>query len=361
LSYALVWTLACCLAANRLPAYAEGEPIRLAGELKESCRSLGEGYRVNREGFSALTCRFAWRCGTANSLEDAQRGQLVDPIEHAGLWIVDGERVRYELSCTSPDLQGKAPQARRAVTVAGMRVPKNVDVAGIECFFLKSATYRAHQSKLLKGVSLIPPDIQEVSGVLLTPFSLGFMGRDERFSPANLLKGVAEGRCSGRIDGIVEQKGRSLVGISVGEEKGAPPLRGFQLDPGRGFLPMHWWDTDADTGERLYEESTLAVKDCGAGRWFPMRSIVVLGGKDAPWPRSVQEVRVTELKLERPASTEFHLDLAAGTSIKIVRSSNFMRLPAATRIYDTDLESLAQRVIQASKARTSGRNAAKNR
>jgi hypothetical protein len=92
-----------------------------------------------------------------------------------------------------------------------------------------------------------------------------------------------------------------------------------------------------------------------------MRSIVVLGGKDTPWPRRVREVRVTELKLERPASTEFHLDLTAGTSIKIVKSSNFMRLPAATRIYDTDLESLAQRVIEASKARTSRRNAAKNR
>jgi hypothetical protein len=77
-----------------------------------------------------------------------------------------------------------------------------------------------------------------------------------------------------------------------------------------------------------------------------MRSIVVQGGANGRWPKVVKEMRVTELKLERPEAKAFYLDVPAGTQVLILGSQNSVKIKADTRVHESQLESLAQQAIE---------------
>jgi hypothetical protein len=308
------------------------------------------GYRTNRESFTAFSCRFKWAYGTARSIEAARRGELDDKLEHDGLWLVDGQRVRYDLVCTSVNLGDGFNRAANNARGAKGAV---VQTRGVEHFYLKNDRIRARQSKIIKTINLFPVEMPD-DGIDVTPFSLGVMGGNEILNPAALLQDVVDGRVSGQFTDAIEEHGRPLAAIAA-EGKGERARWDYRLDPGRGYLPMHFWKSDPNTGKTYYEAFVLEAKDCGSSRWFPTRAIVVMGDRDAPWPKRVREMHVTELKLEPPDSKDFFLDLSSGTRVVDSRLKNVFTMPDDTRVYESQLESLVERAAEHRAAREQAR------
>jgi hypothetical protein len=321
---------------------------KAAGERKaqDIFRVIAEGYRTNRESFTAFSCRFKWTFGKAQSLEDARLGKFQDVCEHDGLWLVDGQRTRYDLICTTVNLAQEFDRARAEYgKTAGAKREGMIQLRGHEYFYLKNELWRARQSKVIKCVTLVPLGVEDQVGTDPTPFSLGVMGGNEELSPAALLKRVVEGQMIGRFDGTVVEGGRTLLAVSWGN-KGERLRLSHRFDPERGYLPVRIWDSDPATAKIYYEAFILDAKNCGSGRWFPMRSIVVKGGVSGRWPKRVRETRVTDLKLERPDGKEFYLDVPARTQVVIVDSPNFFNIKKDTRVHESQLESLAQQAIE---------------
>jgi hypothetical protein len=214
-------------------------------------RVISEGYRTNRESFTAFSCRFKWTIGKAQSLEDARLGKLDDVCGHDGLWLVDGERTRYELICTTVNLAQEFDRARAEYRKAARaKRTRGITLRGQEYFFLKNELWRARQSKLIKSVNLVPLDVEDPVGTHITPFALGVMGGNEELSPAVLLKGVVEGQSLGRFDGTVEEGGKRLLAVSW-ERKGEHLRRTHRFDPEQGYLPLRFWDSGSRHREDL--------------------------------------------------------------------------------------------------------------
>jgi hypothetical protein len=346
----ICWVTACGLlllstaAATCSAGDAAQEAAGSEGNAKDIFGAIAEGYRANRESFTEFSCRFKWRNGKARSLEDARNGKLEQVLEHDGLWIVDGLRTRYQFVCSSVNLSQEFDRA----VVARRKTPgitREISLPGQEYFYLKNGTMRAHQSKIIKSLNLIPLETEDPAGIQVTPFALGLMGGDEVLGPSAILKGVVDGHFIGRFDGTVEEAGKPLLAVSRGY-KGEGLRTSYRFDPERGYLVVHFWDSDPHSGKRNYEAFMVEAKDCGSGRWFPMRSIVVPGEENEPWPRRVKEMRVTELTLGRPADQDFVLDVPAGTQVTIVHTSNSVNIEHDTRVHESELESLAQRAIE---------------
>jgi hypothetical protein len=321
---------------------------------KEVFGTIAEGYRTNRESFSAFSCRFKWTYGTARSIEAARHGQLEDKLEHDGLWLVDGQRVRHELVCTSLNLNEAFSQAAKSAQGAhGAVVAQS---RGLQHFYLKNDRVRAHQSKIMRCINLVPVDLEDGIGVRITPFSLGVMGEDERFSPAALLTGVVHGDVTGHFNGLVEDNGTPLVSLTV-ENASEKARVDYRFDPERGYLPVHLWKSDPTTGKCYDETFILEARNCGSARWFPTRAIVV-EDKDAPWPKSVRELRVTDLTLGPQGGKEFFLDATAGTRVLIAHSAiSAFKVQQDVRINESQLESLVQRAAEHRAAREQSRKA----
>jgi hypothetical protein len=342
-------TVACVLTvvSGFAGADAPNRQAAVGGSVKQAFGTIAEGYRSNRESFSAFSCRFKWTYGTARSIEAARRGELDDKLEHDGVWIVHDQRMRYDLVCRSVNL---GDEFSRAAKVAGdAKGSAVVQARGLEQFYLKNDRIRARQSKVIKMVSLYSLDARD-SGINVTPFTLGVMGENGIGSPAEILKEVVDGTLSGQYTGAVEEGGKPLAELAVGR-KGEPLRWYYRFDPERGYLPMHFWTTDPKSGKTRYEAFILEARNSGIGRWFPTRAIVVMGDKDAPWPKPVRYLHVTELKCEPPDSKDFFLDIASGTRVVVWPSKAVINVRENSRVYESQLQSLVQRATERQAAR----------
>src|SRR5579875_2621801 len=78
-----------------------GVCIVCAGQDHEEITKLkliSHSYQANRDAFSQLYCRFHVNYATVEKLEEIPSGKLKNRFVVQGIWIVDGPRVRLELS-----------------------------------------------------------------------------------------------------------------------------------------------------------------------------------------------------------------------------------------------------------------------
>jgi hypothetical protein len=327
-----VFVASAVLVATHLRCLAGDGTGSVGQDIKTVCRTIADGYRANRTSFGAFTCRFTFKWGQAATLDDAKIGKIESTVEADGLWIVDGPRTRYLLVTTSvKPRKGPEPVEQRNVREHQVTV---VATPGVQESYLQNKDVRAQQSG--RFIRLSPARGKE-DMPHITPFSLGVMGGD-----ATLLGRVADGRDNAHVDGTVEENGKSLLALSCGP-KGRPARLIYRFDPKRGYLPVHFWNVDPDSGKRKFEASLLELKDCGSGRWIPLRGIVVSGTKDDPWPRRVREMRVTQLKLERPDENDFALDVPSGTRFFDSISRQQTVIQVATRLHESELNSVFDR------------------
>jgi hypothetical protein len=297
-------------------------------DAKTVCRQIVDGCRANRDSLGPFTCRFKYKTGKAASLDDAKNGKIESTLEADGLWIVDGPRTRYLLVTTSvkPRKLG-APVVERGL---GGQPVTRVETAGIQESYLENKDVRARQSGRLIKLS---PAMGKEAEPDITPFSLGMNS-----GLTTLWQRVADGRDDAHVDRTIEENGKSLLALSWGP-KGQPPRLLYQVDPKRSYLPIHFGAVDPASGKWSIEASILELKDCGSGGWFPMRGLVISGAKDDPWPRGVRELRVTELKLERPDDQEFALDVPAQTRIFDSISRQQTVIGTKTQLHESQLTS----------------------
>jgi hypothetical protein len=327
-TFAGVFVAGWALLATHPSCFGQDVATAADHDPKTVCRQIVDGYRANRDALGAFTCRFKYKMGKAASLDDAKNGKIKSNFEGDGLWIVDGPRTRY-LFVTTMAKPGKlaAPVVERGL---GEQTVMRVETVGVNESYLENKEVRASQSRRLiklkraKGLESEPT---------MMPFSLGMNG-----GLTTLWQGVADGRQDAHVDRAIEENGNSLLALSWGP-KGQPPQLLYQVDPKRSYLPIHFGAIDPATRKWKIEASILELKDCGSGRWFPMRGLVVAGAKEDPWPRNVQELRVTELNLERPDDQEFALDVPAQTRIFDSVSRQQGVIEKESRLHESQLTS----------------------
>jgi hypothetical protein len=218
-----------------------------------------------------------------------------------------------------------------------------LELNGTEEHYLSNDRIRAHQSRLIHAMNLLPAEQDDQAGIQVTPFSFGVMGADEQLNPGRLLKRVVDGQGAGTYEGTVNEEQRTLVAVSLGPGGGTNQY--YRFDPDRGYLATHFWRSNPESGKISFEVFVLEAKKCGSGRWFPMLSIVVQGGVDGPWPKTVKEIRVSELSLEKPNADDFCLDVAAHTRVAFANGTSFVTIAENKRVDGAALEALAQQLL----------------
>lgn len=321
--------------------------------------TVREGYLANRRSFTRFTCKFNWNSGTAVDLHAALAGEIDVEVAHAGLWIVDEPNVRYELLCDPKVLE---PAISRMRSGQDRNRSRGTSISILPCasrFYLKNAEIIAHQSKTISSVNLLTTDRFDAGGVDVTPISLGIMAADEFSSPDNYLTSVLDGRFVGKVEGPADVLGATTIEISAGKPReGKPNRMHFFFDPNRAFLPVKITDTDPDTGRIRLEAYYTDFRNCGSGRWFPMRGLVIKGG--GPGGRViVRETKVIEFDLDQADKSEFYLDIPAGTQVTIVNSPYHVNIDENEHVAVDQLESLRQRCIKHGEERIERENAMK--
>ncbi len=329
-------------------------PIAFAADERDALGVMAQGYLSNREAFQWIRCRFRMIRGRAASVEEALKGNISNPIEYRGLWLVDGPNVRYELVCDPAVLEPalkklktgdreEGPQVKEPEKRGRRRVTASLPCSSEYC--LKNESYSLGYSPLIAGGNLHPKDSPNRGGIRVTPFSMDVMGPDEMSGPANVLQDCVRGKFFGRFDGREEVRGVEVLVASAGKTEATLRLK-YYLDPNRGFLPIYLWDTNPTTGRKLCEAYITDIKECSHGRWFPERSVVVFGVGATP-PFKTQEIKVLELDVDnRPSKRDFYLDLPAGTQISIPTRSQWVTFAQDERVGLDDLQRLHQRCIE---------------
>ncbi|HLJ11768.1 MAG TPA: hypothetical protein VKU82_11295 [Planctomycetaceae bacterium] len=305
-----------------------GENKSLDPADETALRAIAEGWLANRESFKSFTCRFVWRGGKAASAEHAFRGEIDYETTHNCVWIVDGDNVRYDM--TSDPATTRQSHAE---------------------FYLKFGRIRARQSPESRSVELFVPDHDDEVGVSVTPFGMSMMGPHDKGNPAAMIEGIlggtlGNGKLAITIDGDDDVRGTPAVRFSIRLNEGGDVLKQFSLDPQRGFLPLRclYFHLQPKKAVSLF---TVKFRDCGDGRWFPMRSLLFIGPTSDDTPVVLQEVHVNELSLETPPAENFALDLAAGTRVSF-RDDQYYSVTIADdeHVAGEQLHALLSRVIE---------------
>lgn len=305
----------------------------LKPESEAKLQAIADGYRANVESFPIVSCEFQIEHGWADSVEDAVvGGRLKEATLATGLWIVDHEKMRYELQ-VAPEVmerEKKSPWLQF--------MPTRTLVNGVQGIGYNPL---GHVAPLYSEAW--PPD-----GWYDTPFVAASSGKqlmlhnyiaelskDEKFSCA--------------YGGSEERNGLRLMVIQVGPANRPSKLsKRFYVDPARGFLPIERESEDTDyfgyRGTRITD-----VKEFPGGRWFPMRSVQYHSQGDPQGRCKVIDYRVTKLEVDVPPPAEaFAIAVDRGTRVHdpAVRNSEFM-IPLTQKVGLADLDRLLARTEQA--------------
>ncbi len=292
---------------------------------------ISEGYLSNREAFGFLTCRFDVTIGKAASIGDAVEGRLFDRATSQNIWIANGQKTRFETAC-DPELLEKEVKAQ-----AGRRT-------GIATFmpqkYLDSGSMQLNYSPFV-GVACVNGPISPSRGIELTPFDMGVMGQNERFSPGRIL--AMDWKKKGLFLSCEAQKmiaSRSLTVISLRKTE-KDWFYKFFFDTGRGFLPIQHWERKSDGSGLEFKLFITSVKECAGSRWFPTRSVLIWDPDNSTKPLRVREIVVRELDAEKPPQdSEFAIELRKGTFINDgVKAKTQFALEKTEMIALTDLSS----------------------
>lgn len=267
-------------------------------------KALREGYLENRESFRSFSCRFRLSTGATPSVEAAIAGRIDDPVVQDGLWIVKGQKVRYELTC----------RERRREELPDLKsLPKGQALVSSQCNSQKSignGILGLHYSRGLEAANLISLKSRGLQ-INDTPISMGAMGRDEDISPARAPKGIARPP-SAQYLGTEVVDGRPLHVILYTEE-GQDWSQKWYLDTDRGCVPieMRFYSSRDQLSSRCI---ATEIRKCGNGAYMPARSVSI-GYPEGKPPHRVVAIELVELDLRPPDDRLFAISLPAGVAI----------------------------------------------
>ena len=320
---------------------------------RESLKAIGEGYLGNREAFTYFRCEFTFTEGMAATVEDGLAGKLTDAVVSRGVWVVDGDTFRYELSCPDeilqkafdgPKLALESPE-NRSSKFYGVKLP--CDPHG----FVTNGKIQLRHGPTIHSANIRSADIP-LPGITITPFSVGVMGENDELNPGALLTQGGDGSyafawlpASSESDGEAELL---TVAFGWGPDEHGPMRRSMQLDPQKGFLPVHCEtffkpedDLVAQYGARVSILSYPRIRSVSNGRWFPERSIMLeYPDRDQPHRTQIVEVKLLEAD-QRPAASEFEISIPRGTAVadpSDLRSG--FKLQSTRRVGPDDLDDL---------------------
>jgi hypothetical protein len=313
------------------------EPTRPNPRNEDNLRLLAEGFSINRDAFPFLTCRFQHLEGTAVDLEAALRGELTNPIVSDLLWIVNGAKVKHQITCAAPqDIADEKEVSGKPGMRSDLCSAKGVLYDGKHVFRWSGIANAAN----IYARETAVPEIFE------TPFGMGIMGPDDKNNTANVLRRCIAGELYAVFDGPEVVGGLQLTRIRLGPTKDRLVATEW-IDSKRGFLPVRIETRVSPKGSMLYLAIVKKVKECSNGRWFPTYSIVVDNPERETGQLRTQVFKVVDLDVDNePKNEVFFIDVSAGAQIS-EQSANgspaFFTLGKDERISVNDLGNVLER------------------
>lgn len=289
-------------------------------------KAIGEAYLANRESFPFFHCRFTLSDGVAENLNDAiARGPTRDVTVADCVWIVDGDRVRYERI-------PRGPMTPKSAGGTSFTVPISPEI------YLTAGEFGLYADLVLSGGGLASPNKRAPKQVTMTPWDLvDATGHGEEYSPGALIQkfhGMTQ--ATFHIRATEQRLGRRTVPLDV--NIGIPLV--FYLDPERGYLPIEM--QSFMNGQVFAHTFTTDVRACSNNRWFPERTVIAWPKPGDDGPLRVRELRITELEVDEPPDDD-EFALVAPQDLRFhngVDNTARVKVEAGRRIHVDDLPAL---------------------
>lgn len=308
-------------------------------EVDALVRAAIQGYLHNRESFPYFRCEYTVTDGKANSVADALAGKLTNPITTKRLWIVNGRKVLHRVEADPVIFE---PALQKALDSVGPKKSgkSKVSVPTLSSEFLSSGENQLDYIPSMKGATVFAPDHPHGGVGDLTPFGMGLMGAGEKLNPGYLLQLCEKPGGSYQARGLEEIDGKPVVTVTFRPPDSTAYTR-HSFDLSRGYLPFRIGLHHNQTNKLLAQAYLTDVREFRKDRWFPERSVRVVGSEA---PLSVSVIQVVKLDVEkRPTDQDFVLDLPAGTEINSATDpSAFFRLKQKEQIGLAQLSTLVE-------------------
>jgi len=268
-------------------------------------RALAEATASNRVSFEYCTCHFVLRLGTAESLDSAVDGQLENvDAETTGVWVVDRDRLRYELIRPQHVVQQEKEQNRLRI------VPLRV---------VKDSKRGVYFNEMIHGGTVYHPG-HTGRPLEVTPFTMaGAMGAAAGLDLVrSVRRSLKDDRIWARYEGkrTIDGVPLEMVRFGVTDDDDQSDLV-YLLDPARGFLPVQLWIQRPD-GTVHSKAVVTDVRQCTGDRWFPMRCVYFRARTEDAMQGagSVTVFQVTDLNVaNRPSDDAFVVTIPKGAAL----------------------------------------------
>jgi hypothetical protein len=289
-------------------------------------KSIAQANLANRQSFTQFTCRFRLNYGKAPSKEAVLQKKFSERITAEGLWIVDEDRVRYELLC-DPLAVPKAKQGENQYTIGFL--------PGL---FLGDSEMQV-EANLFAMATIYSPEVPG-PGYSMTPFDMGWMGvSKEEFGPARLILGALEKK-QGRCFLIKGKKGRG-DNVAVGWEDGDYKVEA-EMDPHKSFFPV---EATVFSGKEIRAIcKVMDLRKVENGQWFPFESNTIKYPDEEGRPFEAFHFEVSELKIGKVADDAFCIMLQKGLVIADPTTMAQLVLPKDEKLCLADIHKLLIRV-----------------
>ena len=323
-----------------------------------------EGYLSNREAFRSFRCEFRFVEATAESADDAIEGKLKNPQEITGVWLVDGENVKYSLLVDSQTVRKTIEEAKKRHQPAASKEGEAVPLPMPRFLGNEVLKYQGHAiSHGILAVNVVSlKENAERLEVRRTPWSMNMMGAEECLSPGRLIKECLKFDAERlRYDGSSVVDGVETMVVSLKMKAEPHDLRfDFHFDPKRGFLPIMISQTDLSSGKVRRLAKILEAKHCSKDRWFPTESVLLYDPEEVGKGIRVERFEVLKLNADNPSADDaFFLDLPKEIQVNIrgKHGPYYIHLDAPKRVFGTDLERLYNDTVEAGERRLAQRAA----
>jgi hypothetical protein len=305
--------------------------------------SVADGYQHNRDRFRAFSCRFEVIAGQANSVADAEKGELQDTVTAQGLWLVHGDRIRFDLICDPAVVKAIFNRHNASSTSSSGR--------GVVAMPLPSEQYLADAKMQLLyapsiGIANVFSLANPARGIEMTPWDVGIMGQNEKRNPGQRIREAVSAGRFWTFEETTDVAGKKLVRVRIGAS--AKELEAeYVFDRDRGFLAVEA-RIYTDNGKTVATQ--VVITDCKqypGGCWFPMKAVSI-SWPDRKTSHTVALWRVKKLEPMPPRDQDFVIELALGT---VFNDRNILGPPVvlqkAEKFGLADLPKLSERCRQA--------------
>jgi hypothetical protein len=300
----------------------------IADDRADRVRAAVEAFGRNIRGFSKFKCKYTVTHGTAASLDDLKAGRYVVTHVCEHVTVADGPRLLARVAPKKVD-GGDGEKGRAEVSPCRPATWLSTGSEGM-----------VHQFGNL--VDVWKPDGRWPGG--LNPLALGLSEAHLQETPDALVN-RPEG-CQLTTDDLPAIDGRPTVGVRFVVKIGpsSQTVR-MALDPARGHLPCRTVVSETSTGGSRPASSTwefwlLDAKDCGRGRFFPIRYVFFSHHAGQERGYRLFDLVVTELDPDHtPTREDLSVDLPAGTGLYLHRQPEgaSLTLDRNTTIHVDDL------------------------